>query len=125
MVIEKRIGWVATGLTLQGGLEMLAGLALLVAASDSDMRAAETAYETLVQRFGAPVVVIGGGLKAYAGRLNRQLRGRRVGIAALLSAIPTAILVACAPTGLALLVYGILVYRAPAARQAFASPGSR
>ena len=122
--MEKRIPWIATGLTVQGGLEMLGGLAILFALSDSDTRAPQTAYEMALQRFGPPILIAGGGLKAYAGRRNRHFRGRRIGIAALWSAIPTAILLPCAPTGLTLLVYGILVYRDPTARQAFAARGS-
>lgn len=116
----RQIHWVANALTIQGGLEIVLGLALALGAADSDTRVATTAFEILLARVAPWTLILGGSLKAFAARRNRKYRGRRVGLAALWSAVPLALGCVCAPTGLALLIYGSLVYADPIAREAFA-----
>jgi hypothetical protein len=116
----RQIPWVANGLTLQGGLELVCGLALLLGAADSDATAPATLYEQWLRGAGPPVLVACGSLKAFAARRNRRFRGLGIGVAALWSAVPAATVWPCAPSGLALLVYGSLVYRDRMSRQAFA-----
>ncbi len=116
----RQIPWVANGLTVQGGIELILGLALLLGASDSDTRA-PTTFSGLVLLRGAPwLFLVGGGLKTFAARRNRRFRGRGLGVLALWSAVPTAVAWFCAPSGLALLVYGSIVYRHRTSREAFA-----
>lgn len=116
----RRILWVANGLTVQGGLELVMALALLVGAMDSDTKAPSSLYDDLLFRVGAPCLLVGGTLKAFAAARNRRFRSRGIGLMALWSAVPTALVWLCAPTGLALLVYGITVYADPTSREAFA-----
>jgi hypothetical protein len=116
----RQIPWVANGLTLQGGLELVCGLALLLGGADSDARMPATFFEQWLHGAGPPVLLACGSLKALAANRNRLFRGPRLGVAALWSAIPTATVLPCAPSGLALLVYGSIVYRDRMSRQAFA-----
>jgi hypothetical protein len=116
----RHIPWVANGLTVQGALEMVAALALLVGGSDSDTRAPTTLFGALLHYLAPPVLLICGGLKAFAANRTRCFRGRRIGLAGLWSAIPTAWVWLCAPSGLALLIYGLVVYRDRRSRKAFA-----
>lgn len=116
----RRIPWVANGLTVQGGLELILACALLLGAMDSDTQLPTAPYDVLLARFGPPCLLLCGGLKALAAAQNRRFRNRGVGLAALWSAVPTALVWMCAPTGLALLVFGMIVYHDQASRDAFA-----
>lgn len=120
MLMWRRIPWVANGLTVQGGLELILACALLLGAMDSDRQPPAGPYQALVARFGPACLLVGGALKTFAAAQNRRFRNRGMGVAALWSAVPTALIWMCAPTGLALLVYGIIVYRDPESREAFA-----
>jgi hypothetical protein len=60
-----------------------------------------------------------GVLKVFAGARNRRLRGRGLGYVALASAVPAVVSCWCAPTGLAIMVYGLVAYTRPEARLAF------
>lgn len=55
------------------------------------------------------VRLVGGGLKTFAASKNRLFRGHGIGVVALWSAVPTAVVCPCAPSGLALLAYGSIV----------------
>ena len=116
----RHIARVAAGLTVQGGLELLLGLALLIAGADSDAKPLESLYERAVLGMGPALLIAGGCLKAYAARRNRRFVGHRLGLVALCSSLLTATVWFCAPTGLALLAYGTVVYRDASSRQAFA-----
>jgi len=120
LVMWRRIPWVANGLTVQGGLEVILACALLLGAMDSDTQPSTAPYDVLLARFGPGCLLVGGALKAFAAAQNRRFRNRRVGLAALWSAVPTALVWMCAPTGLVLLIYGVIVYRDQASRDAFA-----
>jgi hypothetical protein len=65
------------------------------------------------------LVLLCGLVKVAAGVRNRTFRARTLGYVALLSALPTAITVLCAPSGLAIMVYGLVAYRRPDAKEAF------
>jgi len=117
----RQIPWVANGLTVQGGLELIVGLALLLGASDSDTRAPTTFYGLVLLRVAPWLLLVGGGLKTFAAGRNRRFRGRGLGVLALWSVVPTtAVVWFCAPSGLALLVYGSIVYRHRMSQEAFA-----
>jgi hypothetical protein len=60
-------------------------------------------------------------VKVVAGIRNRSFRARPLGYVALSSALPTAITVLCAPSGLAIMVYGFVAYNLPDAKDAFAA----
>jgi hypothetical protein len=120
VVMWRRILWVANGLTVQGGLELLTALALLLGATDSDTKPPAGLHEVVLLRVGPAILLVGGSLKAFAAVRNRRFRGRGIGLVALWSAVPTAIVWLCAPTGLALLAYGNIVYADRTSREAFA-----
>lgn len=68
--------------------------------------------------FGLPIVV-SGLLQIVAGIRNLRFRGRVLGIIALLSNIPAILSCYCAPTGIAVLVFGLIVYFNLSVIQAF------
>jgi hypothetical protein len=116
----RHIPRVANGLTLQGGLELLLGVAFLIGGADSDANQRDSLlYQRAVTGVGPPLLVVGGSLKAFAANRNRRFVGRKLGLVALWSALPTATVWMCAPTGLALLAYGVTVYRDKRSREAF------
>jgi hypothetical protein len=116
----RQIPWVAQGLTLQGALELFGGVALFVVGTDSDTGPPTTTYQRWLLAAGPPLLLVCGAVKAFAAMRNRRFRGRRIGIVALWSAVPSAVAWFCAPSGLALLVYGSIVYRDRLSREAFA-----
>ena len=116
----RQIPKVANGLTLQGGLELLLGLVLLIGGADSDATPPESLYQRTISGVGPPLLLVGGSLKAYAASRNRRFVGHRLGLAALWSSLPTATVWFCAPTGLTLLAYGTVVYCNARSREAFA-----
>jgi hypothetical protein len=58
-------------------------------------------------------------LKVFAGARNWNMRGRILGYVGLFSAVPTVLTFWCAPTGFAIMVYGLVVYSRPETRAAF------
>lgn len=64
-------------------------------------------------------------LKIVAGAVNYEYRNRGLGLVALALTTLSVVTVCCAPSALVLLIYGLVVYLNPAARQAFtASPAA-
>ncbi|QDU30698.1 hypothetical protein ETAA8_58460 [Anatilimnocola aggregata] len=63
--------------------------------------------------------LIAGVLQIYAGIRNFWLRGYRWGLAALGSLIVGGMTCYCLPTGLAILIYGLIIYLSPTTRHAF------
>src|SRR5262245_30756568 len=116
----RHVPRVAAGLTVQGGLELVAAVAILLGAADSDAQPPASFYDFVLLRVAPWCLLPAGALKALAGRRNRAFRGRALGLVALWSAVPSAVVWACAPSGLALLAFGLIVYRQPSAREAFA-----
>ncbi len=58
-------------------------------------------------------------LKILGGARTLRLRNRGLGYLALASAIPTFFTCWCAPTGLAIMIYGLVAYGRPEGRAAF------
>lgn len=61
----------------------------------------------------AVVLLAAAALKVTAGLRNHAYRSRSLGLVALASGVVSLLTCACAPTGLALLVYGVRVYARP------------
>ena len=69
---------------------------------------------------GLGLVMLGCGiLKIFAGVRNRKFRNRGLGFVALISAVPAVFTCWCAPTGLAIMAYGLIAYTRPEGRAAF------
>ena len=115
----RQVPWVADGMTVQGGLELVFAVVLLIVGVDSDTKPPETLYQKMLMGIGPLILLCGGGLKTFAASRNRRYRNRQLGLVALSLGVATAMVWLCAPTGLALLVYGSFVYRHPASRRAF------
>ena len=64
-------------------------------------------------------VLLGGGLRFYAGLQNFRYRKRVLGIVSLVCGLVSMIGCYCAPTGIAMLIYGLIVYLNPAVQAAF------
>lgn len=65
------------------------------------------------------VVLIAGILRIYAGLQNFRYRKRVLGIVSLVCGLASMIGCYCAPTSIALLIYGLIVYLNPAVQAAF------
>ncbi|MGI8979375.1 MAG: hypothetical protein ACR2FY_09125 [Pirellulaceae bacterium] len=65
------------------------------------------------------VVLIAGVLRIYAGLQNFRYRKRVLGIVSLVCGLASMIGCYCAPTSIALLIYGLIVYLHPAVQTAF------
>lgn len=116
----RRVPAVASALTAQGGLELIAGLVLMVGGYDWDAGPATTRYGRFLDTVAPGLLVVCGALKSLAASRNRVYRGRTLGLVALWSAVASAAVWACAPSGLALLAWGLVVYRDRFSRHAFA-----
>jgi hypothetical protein len=68
---------------------------------------------------GIPVL-LAGALRIVAAWSNFHYRGRTLGILSMVLGMGSALSCYCAPTGIALLVYGLIVYLNPAVKMAFA-----
>jgi hypothetical protein len=66
------------------------------------------------------VALIAGILRIYAGYQNFRYRKRVLGIVSLICGLGSMIVCYCAPTGIAMLIYGLIVYLNPAVQAAFA-----
>jgi hypothetical protein len=135
--MARHVPIVATLLIVQGALECALG-ALYVVIGPLTPR-----YMARAGRYHAPAdmprdldaivmaatVAVGflalafGILKIVAGVRNRRYRGRGLGLVALASGVLTSGTCYCAPTALALLIYGLVVYLNPDAVAAFRTPG--
>ncbi|MEX2118202.1 MAG: hypothetical protein WD847_01225 [Pirellulales bacterium] len=69
--------------------------------------------------------VLGGVLKVVGGWRNFRYRGRVLGIVALSSALASMLTCYCAPTAIALFVYGLIVHLSPETAVAFDQADSR
>jgi hypothetical protein len=69
--------------------------------------------------------VLGGVLKVVGGWRNFRYRGRVLGIVALSSALASMLTCYCAPTAIALFVYGLIVHLSPETALAFDRADSR
>ena len=67
---------------------------------------------------GIPVL-LSGPLLIWAGIRNLRFRGRVLGLVALIASVVTVVTCYCAPTGIGLMAYGLIVYMNPEVIQAF------
>ena len=65
------------------------------------------------------VIVVCGALRIFAGIQNFRFRGRTLGLVSLVVGLASSIGCYCLPTGVAILVYGLIVYLNPAVASAF------
>lgn len=136
MVGQIRI--VSILMMVQGALDLLAGLGLIGMGFFMAFAMKEAMMENpqMQQGNGAPPeimvnmvswfygglgVVIGliGALCIFAGYRNWQYKGRTLGIVALVAGLGTIFSCYCAPTSLALCIYGLIVYLNAPASSAF------
>ena len=128
---------------LQGGLEIVVALAVFIVGlyvpaylelldwidqfdgTDSTYRGSANpltgphGFWALVICGLALLVFAGGCLRIVAARKNRKFRGRPLGIASLCMGMSSIVTVICAPTALALLIWGLIIYVNPSVKAAF------
>jgi hypothetical protein len=122
----KHVRAVALLLIIQGVAEIGMALFLLpaVGMSPFDGSTEEKADVFFYYMITVSIVLATCGiLKIAAGVRNRRLRSRALGYVALVSALPTVLACWCAPTGLTIMVYGLVAYSRPEAREAFGRAG--
>ena len=68
---------------------------------------------------GAPIL-LAGVLRIFAGVQNFRFRGRTLGIISMIAGMASMLTCYCAPTGIGVLIYGLIVYMNPAVAAAFA-----
>ena len=113
---------VARLLIVQGIAEMAAALLFLSQARTFPLTAETESKAELAFWFFLTIgilLLICGFLKILAGARNLKFRSRGLGYAALISSLPPVVTCWCAPTGLAIMVYGLIVYSRPEAREPF------
>ena len=112
---------------VQGALEAIIGLVLLVMgpAMLSTTPGMPRNDQEAIGIMSAVFIILGvlilltAGLKIVAGIKNLKYRGRTLGMAALISSIVSMMTGYCAPTAIALLIYGLIIYLDGDVRQAF------
>ena len=118
-----KIRVVAILMMVQAGLELLAGIAIgglaavmpyalesQPATRDPEIGPEMTIFVVALYGGIALLVLCVGGLRFYAGWRNYQLRNRVLGIVALSVGAITAFTCYCAPTSIALLIFGLIVF---------------
>lgn len=121
----RRVRKMAVLLILQGAFEATLGLAFTVfAVFLLSGRAALTlegspAEVMTALVLGGPGMLGAGGLKIAGGIRNYSYRGKLLGILALASGGVSVLTCVCAPTAVALLVYGLKLYGQPQVERAF------
>jgi hypothetical protein len=128
----RHVKTIAICLIVEGGLELLPGLSTtalgviaaigLVRRPPAQAEAPPPALAFVLFLLG-PLLLAGGTLKIVAGIRNLQLRGRKLGLAAFVSCLAALPSCYCAPTALALGVFGFIVYLDPDVRRAFERGG--
>jgi hypothetical protein len=123
--MARHIATVAMLLIVQGAFDLVIGLALVgvalfVRQGDTAALAARLPLEpqAAVIVF-APLFAASGVLKIVAGARNYNYRSRLLGILALASCAVSMANCYCAPASLAVLVFGLVVYRHPDSGRAF------
>ena len=112
---------------VQGALEAIIGFTLLVMgpAMLSTKPTMSRSDQEAVGIVSAVCIILGvlilltAGLKIVAGIKNLKYRGRALGMAALISSIVSMLTGYCAPTAIALLIYGLIIYLNDDVRRAF------
>ena len=122
---------------VQGGLEllfalMLFGIAVMMLTMSENpelRRAMEQGQDPAAREFMPYLWIVYGGLgvvllgtsifRIVAGLSNWRFRGRGMGIASLIVGLLSSVACYCLPTGIAIFVYGLVVYLNPSVVQAF------
>jgi hypothetical protein len=124
----RQVVVVAILMIVQGSLEVVVGIFLLVMAAvmpgvlmnqpgafggqgpgAPDAKTIATIATAMYAGMGAVALAVGA-LKIFAGIRNLKYRGRILGIVALVSGVASMLTCYCLPTGLALLIYGLIVH---------------
>lgn len=105
---------VAVLMIVQGSLECLMGILLLILgpvmlAAPQHNGPSPAGVGTFIFIFGVVIIIIAG-LKIAAGVKGLKYRDRAFGIVTLLLGVVTFLTFYCAPTSLALMIYGLIVY---------------
>lgn len=129
----RQIVVVAILMMVQGGMELLYGGMFVVLGAfmsnmdnflppdQPEMRGPLPSWFLLAVYGGMGLFAIAlAVVKIWAGYSNLNYRGRTLGIVALCLNVLSCFTFYCAPTGIALLIYGLIVYLSPEAQQAFA-----
>ena len=134
----RHVPVVAILMMVQGGLELLAGLGLVGmgvffvvmmrmeqvrgnAAGPPDVPPEAMGWIMLGMYGGMGLIaLIAGGLHLFAGMRNYRFRSRTLGFVALAGGLAAMFTCYCAPTAIALGVYGLITYVNPEVAQAFA-----
>lgn len=114
---------------VQGGLELIIGLMMVFAAVFVPMMmkmdnrnppppGMEWILPVVYLGIGIPVL-LAAILRIYAGIQNFRFRSRTLGIVSLVCGLVSMIACYCAPTGIGMLIYGLIVYLNPAVQAAF------
>ncbi|WP_425615417.1 hypothetical protein NA78x_005336 [Anatilimnocola sp. NA78] len=116
---------------VQGALCLMMGVGLIFAAftlpvmivsqQQGDKAQMEMMRLTFMVTYGimASCGLLSGGLQVYAGIRNLWLRGYVLGIVALVSGLLSAGTCYCLPTGMAIMIYGLIIYLNPSTKLAF------
>lgn len=136
--MTRHVPVVAILMMVQGGLEVLAGLGLvglgvfmtfMVRMEEFQQRGAgppdmppEALGWLMLAMYGGMglVALVAGGLHLFAGLRNYRFRSRTLGFVALAGGLVTMFTCYCAPSAIALGVYGLITYVNPEVAQAFA-----
>jgi len=136
--MTRHVPVVAILMMVQGGLELLAGLGLVGmgvffvvmmrmeqvrgnAAGPPDVPPEAMGWIMLGMYGGMGLIaLIAGGLHLFAGMRNYRFRSRTLGFVALAGGLAAMFTCYCAPTAIALGVYGLITYMNPEVAQAFA-----
>ena len=136
--MTRHVPVVAILMMVQGGLELLAGLGLAGmgvftmvmvrmeqfqehGAGPPDMPPEALGWMMLAVYGGMGLVaLVAGGLHLFAGLRNYRFRSRTLGFVALAGGLVTMFTCYCAPSAIALGVYGLITYMNPEVAQAFA-----
>ena len=127
--MARHVATVALLLIVQGAFDLVVGLALtgmavFVAAGQAAALAERLPVEPRIAAvlFG-PALLAAGTLKIAAGIRNHSYRGRLLGMVALSSCAFSMTNCYCAPLSLALMVFGLIVYRHPDSARVFLMGG--
>jgi len=107
----------------QGVAELVVALSLMLGVRTLPVQTAtqEKADFMAVYMFTLGLVILACAvMKVLGGARNLKMRNRGLGYVALASAVPTAFTCWCAPTGLAIMIYGLFAYSRVEGRAAFA-----
>ncbi len=116
---------VAILLIVQGFLEclmgvLMAGLTIVSLAAPTAGGTANAVIAVMIYVGFALIGLVIGGTRVYAGVRNLYFRSHTFGIVSLALGLATVVTCWCAPTSIALTIYGLIIYLNPFVAEAFA-----